>query len=72
VAENDAEDDHRGRVDAASRLGLPPVLRKRIGLRRTIGLARAHGPVIAGPFPVVEQFNERDERGTVRTLGPFA
>jgi len=41
-------------------------------LASTIGLARTHGPLISGPFPVVEQFNERDERGTVRILGPLA
>jgi hypothetical protein len=36
------------------------------------GLARIHGPSIAGVFPVVGQSNESDESGTVRASGPLA
>jgi hypothetical protein len=33
---------------------------------------RDHGPLVAGPFPVVEQSSERDESGIVRASGPLA
>ena len=42
------------------------------GLRRPVRLARIHGPLTAGPFPVAEQSSESDENGTVRALGPVA